>query len=135
MTHLAMADAIRGELPAYRLRRVAQYIQENGRRELRLAELSAVVHMSPYYFARLFKRSTGLSPHRFLVRHRIDGARTLLAARKASIAEVARAVGFRTPSHFTTTFRRLTGMTPSEYRSTSARMAPLDRASPPTSCV
>ncbi len=134
MTYLAVADVppMRGELPAYRLRRVAQYIQEHGRRELRLAELSAVVHMSPYHFARLFKRSTGVSPHRFLVRHRIDEARTLLAARKGSIAEIARAVGFRTPSHFTTTFRRLTGMAPSAYRSSGAQMAPQDRSSPPT---
>ncbi len=134
MNHLAMADVptTGGELPAYRLRRVAEYIQENAGRELRLAELSAVVHMSPYHFARLFKRSTGVSPHRFLVRHRIDGARTLLAARRASIAEIARAVGFRTPSHFTTTFRRLTGMTPSAYRSSGAQMAPQDRASRPT---
>jgi AraC family transcriptional regulator len=105
-----------GELPAYRLRRVAQYIQENLRQELRLGQLSAVVNMSPYHFARLFKRTTGVPPHRFLVRHRIDEARTLLAARTMPIAEVARAVGFRTPSHFTTTFRRVTGMTPSEYR-------------------
>src|SRR5438874_12823610 len=104
-------------LPAYRVRRVTQYIQDNLRRELRLAELSAVVHMSPYHFARLFKRSTGVSPHRFLVRQRIDEARALLAARTVPIAEIARAVGFRTPSHFTTTFRRVTGITPSAYRS------------------
>jgi len=89
-----------GELPAYRVRRVAQYIQDNLQRELRLAELSAVVHMSPYHFARLFKRSTGVPPHRFLVRHRIDEARALLAAQTVPIAEIARSVGFRTPSHF-----------------------------------
>jgi len=98
----AMADVTTtgGELPAYRVRRVAQYIQDNLQRELRLAELSAVVHMSPYHFARLFKRSTGVPPHRFLVRHRIDEARALLAAQTVPIAEIARSVGFRTPSHF-----------------------------------
>jgi len=120
-----------GELPAYRVRRVAQYIQENLRRELPLAELSAVVHMSPYHFARLFKRSTGMPPHRFLVRHRIDEACALLAARKVPIAEIARSVGFRTPSHFATTFRRVTGMTPSAYRDGAAPMAPPDRPSRP----
>jgi AraC family transcriptional regulator len=128
-----MIDVTRtgGELPAFRLRRVAEYIQENLRRELPLAELSAVVHMSPYHFARLFKRSTGVSPHRYLVRHRIDEACVLLAARTASIAEIARTVGFRTPSHFTTTFRRLTGMTPSAYRAQSSG-APLAPAAPST---
>src|SRR5439155_21784798 len=67
--------------------------------------------------ARLFKRSTGVPPHRFLIRRRIDEARALLAARTVPIGAIARLVGFRTPSHFTTTFRRITGMTPSAYRS------------------
>jgi len=105
-----------GELPAYRFRRVSDYIEENLERALPLADLSAVVHMSPYHFARLFHATTGLPPHRFVMRRRIDRARQLLAARTVPIAEVARSVGFRTPSHFTTTFRRITGMTPTEYR-------------------
>jgi AraC family transcriptional regulator len=123
MNHVAMAQMTTtgGELPAYRLRRVAQYIHDNLQRELRLADLSAVVHMSPYHFARLFKRSTGVPPHQFLLRHRIDEARGLLAAQRVPIAEIARSVGFRTPSHFTTTFRRVTGVTPSAYRSGGAR--------------
>jgi len=110
------AEGARSELPACRLRRVIEYVQENLQRDLRLAELSALVHMSPYHFARLFKQSTGVPPHRFLVRRRIDAARVLLAAQTAPIAEIAQLVGFRTPSHFTTTFRRVTGMTPSAYR-------------------
>jgi len=110
-------DGTSSELPACRLRRVSQYIQENLQGELRLAELGALVHMSPYHFARLFKRSTGMPPHRFVVRRRIDEARALLAAGTGPIAEIAQLVGFRTPSHFTTTFRRITGMTPSRYRS------------------
>jgi len=109
----------RSDLPPYRLRRVTQYIHEHLQEELRLVELSALVHMSPYHFARLFKRSTGLPPHRFLVRCRIDEARALLAARTASIAEISRSVGFRTSSHFTTTFRRITGVTPNAYRRTA----------------
>jgi len=110
------AEGARSELPACRLRRVIEYVQENLQRDLRLAELSALVHMSPYHFARLFKQSTGVPPHRFLVRRRIDAARALLAARTAPIVEIAQLVGFRTASHFTTTFRRVTGMTPSAYR-------------------
>src|SRR2546422_3909249 len=112
-----LVDGRRSELPACRLRRVTQHVQENLQRELRLAELSALVHMSAYHFARLFKRSTGVPPHRFLIRRRIDEARALLAARTVPIAEISRTVGFRTPSHFTTSFRRITGMTPSAYRS------------------
>src|SRR5256712_561684 len=112
-----VADQAAGGLPECRLRRVAQYVQDNLHRELRLAELSGLVHMSPYHFARLFRRSAGVSPHRFLVQRRIAQARALLVAQTLPIAEIARSVGFRTPSHFTTTFRRMTGVTPSVYRS------------------
>ena len=123
----ATPNGVTSALPAYRLRQVTQYIQENLPRDIRLAELGALVHMSPYHFARLFKRSTGVPPHRFLVRRRIDEARTLLEARTLAIGEIARLVGFRTPSHFTTTFRRITGMTPSAYRGSGAGAAGGDR--------
>src|SRR5438128_10438674 len=96
----AVAERTDGDLPACRLRRVTAYIDENLRRELRLAELSAVVDMSPYHFARLYKGSTGVSPHRFVVRLRIDEARALLATRTVAIAKFAWRQGFRTLRHF-----------------------------------
>jgi len=134
--HRAMtvvADQPAGGLPEFRLRRVTRYVQDNLHRELRLAELSGLVHMSPYHFARLFKRSTGVSPHRFLVRRRIEQASALLAAQTLSIAEIARSVGFRTPSHFTTTFRRVTGITPSVYRCST--LCAISRQSLPAASV
>jgi AraC family transcriptional regulator len=103
-------------LPLGRLRRVEQYIDEKLQGPIPLAELSAVVQMSRFHFARLFARSTGVPPHRFIVQRRMEAARALLTAGTAPITVVARAVGFRTASHFTTTFHRLTGMTPSDYR-------------------
>jgi AraC family transcriptional regulator len=106
-------------LPAGRLRRVTEYIRKNLDRGLSLEELAAVVYMSPYHFARLFKFSTGIPPHRFVVRQRIAQARTWLARPELSIAQISRLVGFRTPSHFTTVFRRLSGVTPRRYRLTA----------------
>jgi len=105
-----------GTLPLSRLRRVTDHIREHLDKDLTLAQLGAVVHMSPYHFARLFQRRTGLPPHRFVVRARIDHATTLLAAPELSIARISHVVGFRTPSHFSTVFRRIVGATPSEYR-------------------
>jgi AraC family transcriptional regulator len=95
---------------------VTEHIQEHLDQDLTLTRLGAVVYMSPYHFARLFQRSTGVSPHQFVVRTRIDRAVTLLAARELSIARISRAVGFRTASHFSTVFRRVTGVTPRAYR-------------------
>ena len=89
--------------------------------DLTLAEIAASVYMSPCHFARLFKRSTGVSPHRFVVQRRIARAGAFLATRELSIAQIAPLVGFRTPSHFTTAFRRVSGVTPSGYRAEHVR--------------
>jgi AraC family transcriptional regulator len=111
-------------LPGAALRRVLEHIDANLHRDPRLAELSALAHMSTFHFARLFKRSTGLSPHRFVVARRIDHAKELLAVDGPSIAAISGTVGFRTASHFTTVFRRSTGVTPSAYRSAAHASAP-----------
>jgi AraC family transcriptional regulator len=111
-----LARDLIGTLPLSRLRRVTDYILDHLDQDLTLAQLGAVVCMSPFHFARLFQRSTGVSPHQFVVRTRIDRALTLLSAREPSIGEIARAVGFRTPSHFSTVFHRITGTTPRAYR-------------------
>ena len=78
--------------------------------------------------ARLFQRSTGLPPHRYVVRARIDHAAELLAAPEPSIARISRMVGFRTASHFSTVFRRITGVTPHEYRGRCLHAAAAPRA-------
>ncbi len=82
-----------GSLPSCRLRRVTEYIQQNLDKDLTLAELAAVVYMSPYHFARLFKGSTGVPPHRFVVRQRIARARAFLATQELSIAQMGRRAG------------------------------------------
>ena len=110
-----------GTLPWGRLRRVIEYIQQNLDQALTLAELAALVYMSPYYFARLFKCSTGVPPHRFVVQQRIARACAILATPEPSIAQISRMVGFRSPSHFTTVFRRVTGITPKGYRTGTLR--------------
>jgi AraC-like DNA-binding protein len=113
-----------GGLPESKVRRVTAYIESNLHRELRLKELAAVTHMSRYHFARLFKRATGISPHRFVVRRRIDAAIALLTESTSSISSIGRAVGFGTASHFATTVRRVTGKTPSAYRARRAVVEP-----------
>ena len=107
-------------LPGSRLRRVTEHIQAHLDQDLTLAQLGAVVYMSRYHFARLFQHSTGLPPQRFVVRQRIDRAVRLLAPPALSIAHISQVVGFRTPSHFSTAFRRIIGVTPSAYRHVAA---------------
>ena len=114
-------------LPLSRLRRVTDYIREHLDQHLTLAQLGAVVFMSPYHFARLFQHSTGVPPHRFVVRARIDNAAHLLAAPELTISQISRVVGFRTPSHFATVFHRIMGVTPSAYRAQHLHPSRMER--------
>jgi AraC family transcriptional regulator len=118
---LRTAAPTSGALPGARLRQVTEFIENNLDKDLPLTELAAVACMSPFHFARLFKSSTGVPPHRFVVRQRIARARAVLTTRELSIAQISRMVGFRTPSHFTTVFRRVLGMTPRAFRETVTR--------------
>ena len=110
-------------LVSWRLRRVTEHIEDNLDKPLHLSELAGVVHMSPWHFARLFKNSTGVPPHRYVVQQRIARARAFLERPETSIADVAHAVGFRTMSHFTTVFRRVVGVTPAAYRARGSTAA------------
>jgi AraC family transcriptional regulator len=103
-------------MPRARLQRVLEYMQAHLDQELSLAALASIAQMSPYYFSRLFKQSTGLSPHQYLLRQRIERAKELLAGPRCRTAEVSDALGFPHQSHFTTTFHRWVGTTPRQYR-------------------
>jgi AraC family transcriptional regulator len=115
------ADSVAVGLPARRLRRVTEHIEQNLDKPLPLTELAAVVYMSRFHFARLFRRSTGNPPHRFVIRQRIARACEFLTRSELTIAEISRRVGFRTPSHFATMFHRVNGVTPRGYRIEHAR--------------
>lgn len=106
----------RGGLTPIALRRVREFIAAHLGREIRLNQLAAVAGLSSCHFARGFKVSTGLSPHAYVVRCRIEEAKRLLAASTLPISEVARRTGFSGPSQLSTRFRALTKQTPSTWR-------------------
>ena len=114
------ARCSRGGLPAYKLRRVMEFIEENIDRPLLLEDLAASAAVSPFHFHRQFKRSTGVTPHRFILQLRMKRAKALLSASDLPLAEVAARVGFADQSHFTSTFRKATSMTPRSYRNATA---------------
>jgi AraC family transcriptional regulator len=106
-----------GVLPKGKLRAVMEYIHEHLDAELSLDHLAAVAHMSPYHFARLFRNSTGLPPHQFVIARRVERAKELLRERdRPPLAEVATEVGFSDQSHFTRHFKRLVGVTPRHFQ-------------------
>jgi AraC family transcriptional regulator len=107
---------MRAGLPAYRLRRVLDYIAAHLDQDLSLADLARTAGMSAHHFAVLFRQRMGTSPHRYVVEQRLKHAKRLLRDHARSILEVALLSGFESQSHFGRVFRRVVGMTPSEYR-------------------
>ena len=104
-------------MSGYTLRRVTNYIEDNLTKDLTLAEIAAVAHMSPHYFSRAFRKCTGIPPHRYVIDRRIEKAKTLLSDNYLPLVEVGLSVGFQNQSHFTTLFHKRTGVTPKVYRS------------------
>lgn len=99
-----------------RLWRALALIEERLGQSLPVEELAKAVHLSPFHFARMFRRSTGMSPHAFITRRRLERAKLLLVATDQPIIEVAREVGYRTQAHFTRVFHAEEGETPRRFR-------------------
>jgi AraC family transcriptional regulator len=105
-----------GGLSKHQLRQVIDYINGHLDQDLGLAELAKIVQMSPHYFTRLFKQSTGLTPHQYVIHRRVERAKELLLNGELTIAEVAYSVGFANQSHLNRHLKRLLGVTPRYIR-------------------
>jgi AraC family transcriptional regulator len=104
-----------------RIRRAIELMHAHMNRELPLEEIAAAAYLSPFHFARLFKKLTGTSPHAYLGNLRVARSQSLLAETDLSISEVSARVGYSSPSHFTKAFRQATGLTPSAFRKAIVR--------------
>jgi AraC family transcriptional regulator len=112
----ASAQRFTGGLAGRKLRAVMDFIGDNYERDLTLSELAGVAGMSTFHFAREFKRTTGTTPHQYLIKFRVERAKSLLAESRLPLVEVGFRSGFSHQSHFSRLFRRLTGTTPLSYR-------------------
>lgn len=106
----------RGGLVMWRLQRVLKFVEANLAEPLSLEALAACAGLSRMYFAAQFKAATGIRPHEYLIRRRVERAATILQETTMPLVEVAHEVGFQTQAHFTTVFRRFTCETPSRWR-------------------
>lgn len=104
-------------LPAWRLRRVVDYIDAHLSEAIGLADIAESAGLTRMHFAAQFRLATGLRPHEYLLRRRIEHAQDLLRDDKGSVLDVALRCGFRSQAHFTTVFRRFVGDTPYRWRS------------------
>jgi AraC family transcriptional regulator len=106
----------RGGMPGARLKRVLEFIDGNLSEDISLSALAGVAGMGPHYFSALFKCSTGLSPHQYVLRRKIERAKQHLRDPKISVVQITAIMGFADQSYFTKVFRRVVGVTPSAFR-------------------
>ncbi len=110
------APTYHGGLAPARLRRVSELVLAKLEDELTLDEMAESAGLSPAHFSTMFRQSTGLSPHQFVVRERIERAKEMLRPAETRVLDVAVACGFKTQQHFARVFRKLCGSSPTEYR-------------------
>jgi AraC-like DNA-binding protein len=103
-------------LPKWRLRRAIEFIETHLDYPVALADIAGAVGLSRMHFAAQFRVATGLRPHEYLLRRRVEKAQNMLTTTNVSIAELALAVGFSSQAHFTVIFKRFSGLTPHRWR-------------------
>ena len=105
-----------GILAPWQIRRLNDWVDSHLGDSMSIGSLAALLHLSPSYFARAFAKSFGVSPHRWLLQHRIERAKVQIKASNASLGEIAAACGFADQSHFTHVFSNVVGVTPKNWR-------------------
>jgi AraC family transcriptional regulator len=106
----------KGGLGSARLRRIKELVDAKVGDDLSLDEMAQSIGLSTAHFARMFRKSTGETPHQFVLRQRVERAKAMLRAPDARVLDVAVACGFRTQQHFAQVFREVCGVNPTQYR-------------------
>ncbi len=108
-------------LSASQIKRVTDHIKGHLHSGLSLAEIAETVHLSPFHFARQFKRATGKTLHEFVLECRVEAAKRLLRRPELSVGQIAGEAGFAQQSHLAAHFKRATGLSPRAFRQRRAQ--------------
>ena len=101
---------------SYQIAAAIDYIKSAYANDINLDDIAHSVHLSKFYFCKLFKAITGFSPYEYLVRYRIEKSKMLLSLSEDSIAKISSMVGFKNPSGFISSFHHYEGITPLQFR-------------------
>lgn len=115
------AERRNGQLASRRLRHAIDFIEDNCLRTIKLQELADLVGLSQSYFSSAFKASTGIAPHQWQMKARIERVKARLLVPGASLAHVADATGFADQAHMTRVFKQFVGITPAAWVRAQAR--------------
>jgi len=120
-TNSRQIKTITGSFNQQQWQQIVDFIEANLERNISLTQLAEIVRLSPYHFAHLFKKSTNISPHQYLICCRIERAKQLIVIGNLSLAAIAQTVGFASQGHFTYHFKRLVGVTPKFWQRSQER--------------
>jgi AraC family transcriptional regulator len=109
-------NKFRGGLAPARLRKVTEFVHAKIDEGLTLEQMADLVNLSVAHFSQMFRKSTGQSPHQFVLHSRVERAKDILRTADTRVLDVAVACGFKTQQHFARVFRQVCGVSPTEYR-------------------
>jgi AraC family transcriptional regulator len=107
---------VRGGLAPWQIRRVTTHIEANLDATIKIKDLAALINLSPSHFCRTFKESVADTPHRYVMRRRLERAQGLMLTTDVSLGQIAGECGFADQAHFNKLFRRLVGASPGAWR-------------------
>jgi AraC family transcriptional regulator len=107
---------LRGGLPAWQARKVSAHVEENISARIRIKQLARLVGLSASHFCRAFKCSFGTTPRDYVLRRRIEVAQALMLTTPAPLSAIAVSCGMCDQQHFTRSFGRIVGESPSTWR-------------------
>jgi len=106
----------RGQLAGWQLRRAISHIEEHCLRNIRLEELATLTGLSQSHFSHAFKASTGMAPHHWQMKARIERAKKMMLSTNIALTGIAAETGFSDQAHFTRVFRKTVGATPANWK-------------------
>ncbi|MDO6432659.1 AraC family transcriptional regulator [Flavitalea sp. BT771] len=107
--------APKGKFSSVQLNQVLEYCHAFLSNDLGVDDMAALIHLSPFHFARLFKNTLGIAPRQYVLRLKVDRAKQLIKKNEHSLSSIAYDLGFADQAHFSNTFRKFTGISPSQF--------------------
>lgn len=115
-SHHLMMNRYDGKIPLWRLNKLKKFIIDHLHLDLSTADLAKEANLSEFHFSRMFKQSTGMTPHAFITKKKMDRACELLKHKHYSIYEVSHHLGFKNQTHFSMLFKKVMGVSPREFK-------------------
>jgi len=112
----SQTEQIRGGLSPANFSKVDDYVEKNMDKQIKIETLAELCGLSDAHFATQFKKTTGVSPGKFVTDKRIAEAKSMLTETDLPVADIGAAVGYANVTHFSTAFKKNTGVSPSQYR-------------------